>query len=127
MPLLEGTYFIAFRDQSGVRSVTPVGIPAVLPTPQPRLTVKTWAEESEVPEFNGVDTNLGYDAGYDGLFLDPSVALTGHYVYEETLDLVQVYDVNGERCTCLLLSRSEFESRRLLNCLPLRYKLVGNM
>ena len=97
VPLLEGTYFIAFRDQSGVRSVTPVAIPAVLPTPQPRLTVKTWAEESEVPEFNGVDTNLGYDAGYDGLFLDPSVALTGHYVYEETLDLVQVYDVNVRR------------------------------
>jgi predicted phage tail protein len=97
VPLLEGTYFIAFRDQSGVRSVTPVAIPAVLPTPQPRLTVKTWAEESEVPEFNGVSTNLGYDAGYDGLFLDPSVALTGHYIYEETLDLMQVYDVNVRR------------------------------
>lgn len=97
VPLLEGTYFIAFRDQSGVRSVTPVAIPAVLPTPQPRLTVKTWAEESEVPEFNGVSTNLGYDAGYDGLFLDPGVALTGHYIYEETLDLVQVYDVNVRR------------------------------
>jgi predicted phage tail protein len=97
VPLLEGTYFIAFRDQSGVRSVTPVAIPAVLPTPQPRLVVKTWAEENESPKFNGTDTNLGYDAGYDGLFLDPSVDLDGEYIYEDTLDLGQVYDINVQR------------------------------
>ena len=97
VPLLEGTYFIAFRDQSGIRSVTPVGIPAVLPTPQPRLVVKTWAEENESPKFNGTDTNLGYDAGYDGLFLDPSVDLEGEYIYEDTLDLGQVYDINVQR------------------------------
>jgi hypothetical protein len=97
VPLLEGTYFIAFRDQSGVRSVTPVGIPAVLPTPQPRLVVKTWAEENESPKFNGTDTNLGYDAGYDGLFLDPSVDLEGEYIYEDALDLGQVYDINVQR------------------------------
>jgi predicted phage tail protein len=97
VPLLEGTYFIAFRDQSGVRSVTPVAIPAVLPTPQPRLLVKTWAEENESPKFNGTDTNLGYDAGYDALFLDPSVDLEGEYIYEDTLDLGQVYDINVQR------------------------------
>jgi predicted phage tail protein len=97
VPLLAGTYFIAFRDQSGVRSVTPVAIPAVLPTPQPRLVVKTWAEENESPKFNGTDTNLGYDAGYDGLFLDPSVDLEGEYIYEDTLDLGQVYDINVQR------------------------------
>jgi hypothetical protein len=49
VPLLAGTYFIAFRDQSGVRSVRLLAIPAVLPTPQPRLLVKTWAEENESP------------------------------------------------------------------------------
>jgi predicted phage tail protein len=97
VPLLAGTYFIAFRDQSGVRSVTPVGIPAVLPTPQPRLLVKTWAEENESPKFGGTDTNLGYDAGYDGLFLDPSVDLEGEYIYEDTLDLGQIYDINVQR------------------------------
>jgi predicted phage tail protein len=97
VPLLEGTYFIAFRDQSGNRSVTPVGIPAVLPTPQPRLLVKTWAEENESPKFGGTDTNLGYDAGYDGLFLDPSVDLEGEYIYEDTLDLGQIYDINVQR------------------------------
>ena len=97
VPLLAGTYFIAFRDQSGVRSVTPVGIPAVLPTPQPRLVVKTWAEQNEVPKFGGTDTNLGYDAGYDALFLDPSIDLEGEYQYEDTLDLGQVYDINVRR------------------------------
>lgn len=97
VPLLEGTYFIAFRDQGGVRSVNPVAIPAVLPTPQPRLVVKTWEEENESPPFNGTDTNFGYDAGYSGLFLDPAVALTGHYVYEDTLDLGAVYDANLRR------------------------------
>ena len=97
VPLLEGTYFVAFRDQSGVRSVTPVAIEAVLPTPQPRLLVKTWAEENETPPFNGTDTNLAYDAGLNALFLDSSVDLDGEYIYEDYLDLGQIYDVNIRR------------------------------
>jgi hypothetical protein len=126
VPLLEGTYFIAFRDQSGVRSVTPVAISAVLPTPQPRLVVKTWVED---PGFAGKGENLnieiptalmllensdGYPSStlllengdtfieeslnaYTGLFMNPAVALTGEYLYEEELDLGQVYDVNIRR------------------------------
>ena len=121
VPLLAGTYFIAFRDQSGVYSVNPVAIPAVLPTPQPRLVLKTWAEN---PSFTGQGDNLnlnlppmlllledGYALldeegdpllqeslnGYSGLFLDPSMGLTGHYVYDEELDLTQIYDVNIRR------------------------------
>jgi predicted phage tail protein len=126
VPLLEGTYFIAFRDQSGNRSVTPVAISAVLPTPQPRLMVKTWVED---PGFAGKGENLnieiptalmllensdGYPSStlllengdtfieeslnaYAGLFMNPAVALTGEYLYEEELDLGQVYDVNIRR------------------------------
>jgi predicted phage tail protein len=126
VPLLEGTYFIAFRDQSGNRSVTPVAISAVLPTPQPRLMVKTWVED---PGFAGKGENLnieiptalmllensdGYPSStlllengdtfieeslnaYTGLFMNPAVALTGEYLYEEELDLGQVYDVNIRR------------------------------
>jgi len=97
VPLLPGTYFIAFRDQSGNRSTTPTPVVAILPTPQPRLVVKTWAEELESPKFNGVSDNLGYDAGLDGLYLDPTIGLTGHYVYETTLNLGGVYDVNLRR------------------------------
>jgi predicted phage tail protein len=121
VPLLEGTYFIAFRDQSGVRSVTPVAIPAALPTPQPRLLVKTWAED---PGFDGEGDNLNLELppalmlledgnallledgeafleeslnGYSALFLNPAIAFTGEYIYQEELDLTQVYDINIRR------------------------------
>jgi predicted phage tail protein len=121
VPLLAGTYFVAFRDQSGIRSVTPVAISAVLPSPQPRLALKTWAEN---PNFTGEGDNLnlnlppmlllledGYALldeegdpllqeslnGYSGLFLNPSAGFTGHYVYEEELNLTQIYDVNIRR------------------------------
>jgi predicted phage tail protein len=121
VPLLAGTYFVAFRDQSGVRSVNPVAMTAVLPTPQPRLVLKTWAEN---PLFTGEGDNLnlnlppmlllledGYALldeegdpllqeslnGYAGLFLNPAAGLTGDYVYEEELNLTQIYDVNIQR------------------------------
>jgi len=35
--------------------------------------------------------------GYSGLFLNPSAGFTGHYVYEEELNLTQIYDVNIRR------------------------------
>jgi hypothetical protein len=97
VPLLAGTYFVAFRDQSGVRSLVPVGIHAVLPTPQPRLSVKVWEEQNLVPKFDGTKTNFIYDAGKVALYLDPATALTGTYVYKDTLDLTQVYDINLRR------------------------------
>ena len=95
VPLLDGTYFIAFRDQSGQRSLIPSGISAVLPTPQPRLVVKTWTEN---PAFSGgTNTNLPYNAGKIGLFLNPASGLTGERIYADTLDLGQIYDVNIRR------------------------------
>lgn len=97
VPLLAGTYFVAFRDQSGVRSVTPVGIKAILPTPQPRLSLKVWAEQNLVPKFDGTKTNFVYDSTKVALYLDPATALTGTYVYKDTLDLTQVYDINIRR------------------------------
>lgn len=97
VPLLAGTYFVAFRDQSGVRSVTPVGIHAILPTPQPRLSLKVWAEQNLTPKFDGTKTNFVYDSGKVALYLNPATALTGTYVYKDTLDLTQVYDINIRR------------------------------
>lgn len=97
VPLLAGTYFIAFRDQGGVRSVTPYAIEAVLPTPQPRLTVKTWAEQSEIPTFSGTSTNLTYSGTVGGLFLNSAVALTGTYTFKNYFDFGQVYDINLRR------------------------------
>jgi predicted phage tail protein len=97
VPLLAGTYFVAFRDQSGVRSVTPVGIHAILPTPQPRLSLKVWEEQNLTPKFDGTKTNFIYDSGKVALYLNPATALTGTYVYKDTLDLTQVYDINIRR------------------------------
>lgn len=97
VPLLAGTYFVAFRDQSGVRSPVPVGISAILPTPQPRLSLKVWEEQNLVPKFDGTKTNFIYDSGKVALYLDPATALTGTYVYKDTLDLTQVYDINIRR------------------------------
>lgn len=144
VPLLEGTYFLVFRDQSGVRSVTPTIVAAILPTPQPRLVVKTWAEQDDVPSFGSVDSvNLSdVDPLYAGLVLfygithdsgsanqayvnndlsggtastdysalttvdssnaagtglPPTTATDGFYVYEDALDLGQVYDINIRR------------------------------
>jgi predicted phage tail protein len=121
VPLLDGTYFVAFRDQAGVRSENPVAISAVLPTPQPRLVLKTWTEN---PSFTGEGENLNLNLppmlllledeyamldeegdpllqeslnGYAGLFLDPTIASTGSYVYAEELNLTQIYDVNIRR------------------------------
>jgi predicted phage tail protein len=143
VPLVGGTYFIAFRDQSGTRSVTPVAIPAVLPAPQPRFTLKTWEEENETPPFAGSGTDMYYSSEYAGLVLDYQASLLGgaantdytsldttqggtastdytlldilngadaagdgipldiktfgEYVYEDTLDLGQIYDINIQR------------------------------
>jgi hypothetical protein len=72
VPLLAGTYFVAFRDQSGVRSPIPVGIHAVLPTPQPRLSLKVWEEQNLVPKFDGTKTNFIYDSGKVALYLNPA-------------------------------------------------------
>ena len=97
VPLLAGTYFVAFRDQGGVRSLNPVGVHAILPTPQPRYTVKTWAEQSDTPPFGGLNTTLPYDGSKSGLYLDPTVSTTGNYIYRDTLNLRQVYDINIQR------------------------------
>lgn len=97
VPLLAGTYFVAFRDQAGVRSITPVGVKAILPTPQPRLSLKVWEEQNLTPKFDGTKTNFIYDAGKVALYLNPATALTGTYVYKDTLDLTQVYDINIRR------------------------------
>lgn len=97
VPLLAGTYFVAFRDQSGVRSATPVGVHSILPVPQPRLVLKTWAEENLVPKFGGTNTNLPYNSGKGGLYLNPATSLQGEYIYKDYIDLTKVYDINIRR------------------------------
>ena len=79
VPLLEGTYFVAFRDQAGNRSVNPVAVAAILPAPQPRLLIKTWEEHLLVPPFTGTGTDMYYSDEYAGLVLDYQPSLIGGF------------------------------------------------
>lgn len=60
VPLLEGTYLLKFQDDGGRRSVTATAVVVDLPTPQPRMLVQTYAEETETPPFNGNYTDMFY-------------------------------------------------------------------
>jgi hypothetical protein len=77
VPLLSGTYFLKFQDQNGTKSVNATGVIAALPSPQPRLNVKTWIEQSLTPKFNGVGTNMSYAPNYGGLALDYFYVIDG--------------------------------------------------
>jgi hypothetical protein len=63
VPLLEGTYLVKFEDDGGNRSLAATSVIVDLPTPQPRLLVQTYAEETETPPFNGNYTDMFYVAG----------------------------------------------------------------
>jgi hypothetical protein len=105
VPLLEGTYLLKFQDDSGNKSATAATAAADLPNPQPRLLVKSYAEDQESPPFSGVATDMEYDAILDGLILssglspggDPIVLPSGEYEFGETWDMGYVYDVNMRR------------------------------
>jgi hypothetical protein len=60
VPLLEGTYLLKFEDDGGRRSLVANTIVVDLPTPQPRLLVQTYAEDQEIPPFNGNSTDMFY-------------------------------------------------------------------
>jgi hypothetical protein len=90
VPLLDGTYFIAFRDQSGVRSVNPIAVSAILPTPQPRLLIKTWQEETawaydalKYRWFATDGSNPTTKEGFDALFTGTS---SGTGLHTTTID-----------------------------------------
>ena len=118
VPLLEGTYLLKFEDDTGNRSVTAASIIVDLPTPLPRLLVQTYTH----PPFTGtfVDTfffeavtgdglsianetyvdDMALDGDWDALESIDNIggALeTGEYLFDQTLDLNQIYDINLRR------------------------------
>lgn len=120
VPLLEGTYLLKFEDDGGRRSATATTAVVDLPTPQPRLLIKTYAEDQETPPFSGNVTDMFYNSELDGLILasgDPvdSMAIdgnwdalasidsvggvkpTGQYEFGSTWDMGTVFDVNMSR------------------------------
>lgn len=120
VPLLEGTYLIKFEDDGGRRSTAPATAIVDLPTPQPRLLVKSYREELESPPFNGNVTNMVYDGSLSGLILALGVFVddlatdgdwdalglidgtssnkgSGEYEFGSTYDLGAVFDLNLRR------------------------------
>ena len=107
VPLLTGTYLLKFRDDLGNESPTPgssdtdwddTRVTIDLPEPSERLIVQTVDEHT--PNFSGTKNNTIYDSGLDALKLTESngaVAATGDYIFNTTVDLTQVYDVNIKR------------------------------
>ena len=120
VPLLEGTYLLKFEDDTGNRSANANLVVVDLPAPQPRFSVKVYAEDQETPPFNGNTEGLVYDADLDGLILEsgqliddmatdgdfdalPSidsvggVSPAGEYEFGSSWDMGAVYDVNLRR------------------------------
>ena len=104
VPLLEGTYLIKFEDDGGRQSPAPgsqdsdwnnTRVTTNLPAPQERLLVGTVDEHTA--NFTGSKTNTVYDSSLDALKLtvtNNATATSGEYLFSNSIDLTQVYDVN---------------------------------
>ena len=104
VPLLEGTYLIKFEDDGGRQSPAPgsqdsdwnnTRVTTNLPAPQERLVVGTIDEHTA--NFTGSKTNTIYDSSLDALKLvitNNATATTGEYIFANSVDLTQPYDVN---------------------------------
>ena len=104
MPLLAGTYLIKFEDDGGRESPSPgtqdsawnnTRVTTNLPAPSQRLAVGSVDEHT--PNFTGSKTNTVYDASLDALKLtvtNNATATSGEYVFSNSIDLTQPYDVN---------------------------------
>ena len=117
VPLLEGTYFIRAVDSIGNESAGTASVVVDLPAPQDVLLIQEYREEDNSPPFNGTVDNMSYneeeiglilasdtlvddmatDGDWDALSLIDYIggaASEGSYIFNETLDLSAVYDIN---------------------------------
>lgn len=118
VPLLEGTYLVKFEDDTGNRSENAATFVVDFPEPQPRLLVQTYREDQDyltfvddmgtwdtlgsidtilTAKFSGTGTNMSYNSGLDGLILDDTSLQSGEYVFDRTIDLGAVFDMNIKR------------------------------
>jgi hypothetical protein len=123
VPLLEGTYLLKFTTNNGVRSSGVSSTAIELPTPHPRLTVSSVAED--VTGFTGTASGLYFSPERGGLTIDGAtlfdtlapdnnfdalgtidslggVSTSGEYLFAQTQDLGAVYDVNLTRRLAVL-------------------------
>lgn len=109
VPLLEGTYLVKFEDDGGNRSLAATSVIVDLPTPQPRLLVQTYAEETETPPFNGNYTDMFYvtslaeAGGLGGIMLSSGLAVDAMATDGNWDALASIDSVGG------VLSTGEYE------------------
>jgi hypothetical protein len=109
VPLLEGTYLVKFEDDGGNRSLAATSVIVDLPTPQPRLLVQTYAEETETPPFNGNYTDMFYvtslaeAGGAGGIMLSSGLAVDAMATDGNWDALASIDSVGG------VLSAGEYE------------------
>jgi hypothetical protein len=109
VPLLEGTYLVKFEDDGGNRSLAATSVIVDLPTPQPRLLVQTYAEETETPPFNGNYTDMFYVAsmpeagGASGIILSTGLDIDAMATDGDWDGLPSIDSVGG------VLSSGEYE------------------
>lgn len=117
VPLLEGTYFIRAVDSTGNEASGTATVIVDLPAPQDSLLIQEYREEDNSPPFNGTTNNMSYneeeiglilasdtlvddmatDGDWDALGLIDYIggaASEGSYVFAETLDLGNTYDID---------------------------------
>ena len=119
VPLLAGTYLIKFEDDGGRESPAPgssdsdwnnTRVTTNLPAPSERLLVGSIDEHTA--NFTGSKTNTVYDSSLDALSLSVTsnaVATSGEYVFANSIDLTQPYDVNLKK----VLDASSFNLNNL--------------
>lgn len=106
VPLLAGTYLVKAEDYLGNRSENAYAVEVVLPEPEGRLNVKTWAEQSLGTPFNGTKVNCSYSGAEVALVLQPDLYVAlgyvdnfyfevdgeAEYTFQDTFDFGGVYD-----------------------------------
>jgi len=89
VPLLEGTYLLKFEDDGGRRSRLAASVVVDLPAPQPRLLVKTIAEQDTLPgglvKFRGTYINMMPSGAYSAAFNYQTGIMLAGGVYVDAL------------------------------------------
>jgi hypothetical protein len=80
VPLLNGEYLIKLKDETTKKkSVTTVSVILNIPDALPKLLIETRREDQDTPPFQGLQQNVTYDSGYDGLILDTTESVDGKF------------------------------------------------
>lgn len=114
VPYIEGEYLVRFIDDGGRISNGSASVVIDLPDPQPALIVQTRREDQDSPKFQGVKTNVAFDATTNSLNLIGAgnfdsitdldniaslddfggIASSGTYDFNEVLDLGAVFSLD---------------------------------